>query len=220
MPKTANLYTVFGLTNIKAMWWPYKETISQPKYNLNKLTNTWHLNFHEQSNTLSGNLQEQEEGKQIQFSEVQMPAIASYFFPINGQSLARFLKGQSIVPFHVQGESYSCQLYKDVAKTYQSQVIPAQLDDCFHVMTGDYTKDYSFQILARALSKTQPQGAKELKVQYLNTNMVMTQSGPNNYRFIVNGSEQALPHSTSMAKDIVDRQGNLVAVLYRYANDI
>ena len=147
LPMAARAYEIFGLNFIKHMWWPYKEQFNgQAQPSLNMLTNQWDLRFDYLENSVSGTVQEKEMNKQTTFEKSYLPAALSYFAPINGLQVSAFLKGETLLPTKVVGQTYNCELVRDMVRTFNHQMIPARLDTCFHVMSGDYSKDYKFQV--------------------------------------------------------------------------
>jgi len=127
------------------------------------------IGFHQE--TPSFDLTIVREGENWHFANVRIPYPFNLVFPLkagrnNYQLAVRALTGKSYTP--------ECKVGIEQLTTFDNKTIPLVLDDCFHLLSGDCSKDKSFGILARRIRSDNSR--RELKVFLGDISMVLAPS--------------------------------------------
>ncbi len=221
MVKTVDTYAV---EYVKSYLWPYI-VISNPSGRVSggsgdqTFQNHWRFRFNQKMNTVDVTLHRQEET--VAFKNVRLPGYVEHFgLPTNAVDMME--KGQnthsSVYP--------ACQVQNGWIKTFNNETTKSELDQCFHLLTGDCSYRKTFAVLARNTQQQQPrqQQQKELKVLVGKTTILLTPSGNSNtfntdIKVVVNGTQINLP-TTSGHKTIKDDKKDYVADVYRSTDGV
>lgn len=125
------------------------------------------IGFHQ--DTPSFDLTILREGKLIQFQNVRIVHPFDLVFPLKGGRDNVFLATRALT-----GSAPECGVGRDEVKTFDKKSMPLEMDDCFHLLSGDCSERKSFAILGRRLNTEKFR--RELKVYLGDISMVLTPS--------------------------------------------
>jgi len=157
-------YEAMWIDVVKMVLWPYfkpSESRSDYRQNLQSAGSSYStktiIGFHQ--DTPSFDLTIVREGESLRFLNVRIPYPYNLVFPLKGGRnniflAARALTGKSFTP--------ECKVGMKQITTFDNKTMPMALDECFHLLSGDCSKDKSFGILARSIRSDKSK--RELKV--------------------------------------------------------
>lgn len=149
---------------IKMLLWPnFRPSLSNTKYREHQplagstFSTKTLIRFHQK--TPSFDLDILRVDGNLHFANVHIPYPFNLVFPLKGGRnnfflAARALTGNSFTP--------ECKVDMKQITTFDNKTIPVALDDCFHLLSGDCSKDESFGILAKTSKSAKMM--RELKV--------------------------------------------------------
>merc|ERR1712186_58043 len=136
----------------------------------------------------------------------------SYIYPSPLSTGMKAITGKSVYPV--------CTLEGKHITTFDNRTTKADMDDCFHLLSGDCSKAMSYGVLVRSLessSSYSPESKKEVKVFIGRTEMTMKPEGEH-VTVKVNGS----PIEVHMVerKPIKNEQGHIVAKIIKSKDNV
>merc|ERR1719219_247743 len=155
--------------------------------------------------------------QRYKYRDVPMPYPFTFLYPVsyvtNPVSMGiRAVTGKPVYPV--------CTLEGKHISTFDNRTTKADMDDCFHLLSGDCSKAMSYGVLVRSLefsSSYSPESKKEVKVFIGRTEMTMKPEGEH-VTVKVNGS----PIEVHMVerKPIKNEQGHIVAKIIKSKDNV
>merc|ERR1719510_1431397 len=148
--------------------------------------------------------------------DVPMPYPFTYFYPASyvTNPVATAIKavtGKPVFPV--------CTLEGKHISTFDNRTTKADMDDCFHLLSGDCSKAMSYGVLVRSLESSgySPETKKEVKVFIGSTDVTMKPEGEH-VIVKVNGSPIEVPRSERHT--IKGREGHIVAKIIKSKDNV
>lgn len=216
-------YEARSIDMIRMYLWPYlRPSESRTEYRQDQQVDESSystktiIGFHQE--TPSFDLAIVREGENLRFVNVRIPYPFNLVFPLKGGRnnfflAARALTGKSFTP--------ECKVGMKQITTFDNKTMPLALDDCFHLLSGDCSKDKSFGILARSIRSDKSK--RELKVFLGDVAIVLSPSMKHSERessditITVDEQEIRLPHGVWTS---VVARGKTYAQLYRSTDNV
>jgi len=148
---------------------------------------------------------------------VPMPYPFIYFYPVSYvtdpvSTGIKAVTGKPVFPV--------CTLEGKHISSFDNRTTKADMDDCFHLLSGDCSKAMSYGVLVRSLessSSYSPETKKEVKVFIGSTDVTMRPEGEN-VIVKVNGSPIEVPRSERHT--IMGREGHIVAKIIKSKDNV
>merc|ERR1712156_183219 len=155
--------------------------------------------------------------QKYKYRDVPMPYPFSYFYPASyvTNPVSTGIKaviGKPLFPV--------CTLEGKHISSFDNRTTKADMDDCFHLLSGDCSKAMSYGVLVRSLessSSYSPETKKEVKVFIGSTDVTMKPEGEH-VVVKVNGSPIEVPRSERHT--IVGREGHIVAKIIKSKDNV
>merc|ERR1712117_771937 len=155
--------------------------------------------------------------QKYKYRDVPMPYPFTYFYPVSyvTDPVSTGIKaviGKPVFPM--------CTLEGKHISTFDNRTTKADMDDCFHLLSGDCSKAMSYGVLVRSLGSSGSyslETKKEVKVFIGSTDITMKPEGE---RVIVkvNGSPIEVPRSERHT--IMGREGHIVAKIIKSKDNV
>merc|ERR1712088_61198 len=155
--------------------------------------------------------------QKYKYRDVPMPYPFTYVYPVsyvsNPVSVGiKAVTGKPVYPV--------CTLEGKHISTFDNRTTKADMDDCFHLLSGDCSKAMSYGVLVRSLESSgsySPETKKEVKVFIGSTDITMKPEGE---RVIVkvNGGPIEVPRSERHT--IMGREGHIVAKIIKSKDNV
>ena len=150
--------------------------------------------------------------QKYKYRDVPMPYPFTYFYPVSyvTDPVSTGIKaviGKPVFPM--------CTLEGKHISTFDNRTTKADMDDCFHLLSGDCSKAMSYGVLVRSLESSgsySPETKKEVKVFIGSTDITMKPEGEH-VIVKVNGSPIEVPMSERHT--IMAREGHIVAKIIK-----
>merc|ERR1712038_1837201 len=156
--------------------------------------------------------------QKYKYRDVPMPYPFTYLYPV----MSYVTNPVSMGIKHVTGKPVYpvCTLEGKHISTFDNRTTKADMDDCFHLLSGDCSKAMSYGVLVRSLESSgsySPESKKEVKVFIGSTDITMK---PEAERVIVkvNGSPIEVPMSERHI--IMAREGHIVAKIIKSKDNV
>merc|ERR1719278_362506 len=155
--------------------------------------------------------------QKYKYRDVPMPYPFTYVYPVsyvsNPVSMSiKTVTGKPVYPV--------CTLEGKHISTFDNRTTKADMDDCFHLLSGDCSKAMSYGVLVRSLESSgtySPETRKEVKVFIGSTDITMKPEGED-VTIKVNGSPIEVPrserHTIKGSEDVVILKSAKVSVLF------
>merc|ERR1712117_408842 len=151
------------------------------------------------------------------YRDVPMPYPFAYFYPVSYvidpvSTGIKAATGKPVFPV--------CTLEGKHISTFDNRTTKADMDDCFHLLSGDCSKAMSYGVPVRSLessSSYSPETKKEVKVFIGSTDVTMKPEGEN-VIVKVNGSPIEVPMSERHT--IMGREGRIVAKIIKSKDNV
>merc|ERR1711933_572582 len=131
----------------------------------------------------------------------------SYIYPGPLSTGMKAITGKSVYPV--------CTLEGKHITTFDNRTTKADMDDCFHLLSGDCSKAMSYGVLVRSLESSScysPESKKEVKIFIGRTDITVRPEGEH-VMVKVNGSPIEVP---TMERHIVkNEQGHIIAKIIK-----
>merc|ERR1719323_2403919 len=155
--------------------------------------------------------------QKYKYRDVPMPYPFTYFYPVSYvidpvSTGIKAATGKPVFPM--------CTLEGKHISTFDNRTTKADMDDCFHLLSGDCSKAMSYGVLVRSLessSSYSPETKKEVKVFIGSTDVTMRPEGKN-VIVKVNGSPIEVPRSERHT--IMGREGHIVAKIIKSKDNV
>jgi hypothetical protein len=200
VPKEVTVAEARFIEYLKIYLWPYIKTASKNSQRSqvednNNFSSTVRVVFN--GETPSFDLDIIKPDQTVLFSQIRIPYPLDLVFPMKAGRNNAYLALKSI-----SGGSFTpeCTIGKESLTTFDNTSMPLNMDDCFHLLSGDCSKDRSFGIFARDMKPDR--NRRELKVFLGDITLVLTPSERRNdpyfadIRVTVDNEELTLPANT------------------------
>merc|ERR1719232_1624147 len=155
--------------------------------------------------------------QKYKYRDVPMPYPFAYFYPVSyvTDPVSIGIKaatGKPVFPV--------CTLEGKHISTFDNRTTRADMDDCFHLLSGDCSKTMSYGVLVRPLESSgsySPETKKEVKVFIGSTDITMKPDGEH-VIVKVNGSPIEVPMSERHT--IMAREGHIVAKIIKSKDNV
>merc|ERR1712027_126185 len=155
--------------------------------------------------------------QKYKYRDVPMPYPFTYFYPVSYvtdpvSTGIKAITGKPIYPV--------CTLEGKRISTFDNRTTKADMDDCFHLLSGDCSKAMSYGVLVRSLESSgsySPETKKEVKVIIGSTDITMRPEGEN-VIVKVNGRPIEVPRSERHT--IMGREGHIVAKIIKSKDNV
>merc|ERR1719232_359384 len=155
--------------------------------------------------------------QKYKYRDVPMPYPFTYFYPVSyvTDPVSTGIKaviGKPVFPM--------CTLEGKHISTFDNRTTKADMDDCFHLLSGDCSKAMSYGVLVRSLESSgsyTPETKKEVKVFIGSTDITMKPKGEH-VIVKVNGSPIEVPMSERHT--IMAREGHIVAKIIKSKDNV
>ena len=189
---------------LKIYLWPYIKAAKSSKQNQNQMQQEDNRSsypvicrvlFHRE--TPSFDLIINRPDQSIAFSMIRIPYPLNLVFPMKAGRNNAYLALKAVT-----GSSFTpeCKISKESLTTFDNKTMPLNLDDCFHLLSGDCSQDRTFGILARTMKPDN--NRRELKVFLGEVAIVLTPSERRNdpyfadIRVTIDREELTMPANT------------------------
>ena len=176
VPKEVTIVESRVVDLLKAYLWPYIKAVKSSKVNQNMLQEEkssfpvmCRVLFHRETPSFDLIITKPESS--IAFSQIRIAYPFNLVFPMKAGRNNAYLALKSIT-----GESLTpeCKVGTQKLTTFDNKSMPLNLDDCFHLLSGDCSQQRSFGILARNMKREQ--NKREVKVFLGEVSIVLTPS--------------------------------------------
>merc|ERR1719270_1749337 len=155
--------------------------------------------------------------QKYKYRDVPMPYPFTYFYPVSYvidpvSTGIKAATGKPVFPV--------CTLEGKHISTFDNRTTRADMDDCFHLLSGDCSKAMSYGVLVRSLESSgsyTPETKKEVKVFIGSTDITMKPDGEH-VIVKVNGSPIEVPMSERHT--IMAREGHIVAKIIKSKDNV
>merc|ERR1712117_840147 len=155
--------------------------------------------------------------QKYKYRDVPMPYPFTYFYPVSYvidpvSTGIKAATGKPVFPV--------CTLEGKHISTFDNRTTKADMDDCFHLLSGDCSKAMSYGVLVRSLESSgsyTPETKKEVKVFIGSTDITMKPEGEH-VIVKVNGSPIEVPMSERHT--IMAREGHIVAKIIKSKDNV
>merc|ERR1711929_8133 len=155
--------------------------------------------------------------QKYKYRDVPMPYPFTYMYPVSYVTDpismgVKAVTGKPVYPV--------CTLEGKHISTFDNRTTKADMDDCFHLLSGDCSKAMSYGVFVRSLessSSYSPESAKEVKVFISRTDITMTPEGEH-VIVKVNGSPIEVP--TVERRIIKSEQGHIIAEIIESKDNV
>jgi hypothetical protein len=161
MPSSFTKYETTVLEYLRMYLWPYLKDVKMSPSVDESVKNNYaamaRILFHRE--TPSFDLILNRPSQSIAFSRIRIPYPLNIFFPMKAGRNNAYLALKAIT-----GEDFTpeCKIGTESLTTFDNKTMSLEMDDCFHLLSGDCSKDRSFGILARNMKPDKTR--RELKV--------------------------------------------------------
>merc|ERR1711983_147011 len=155
--------------------------------------------------------------QKYKYRDVPMPYPFTYFYPVSYvtdpvSTGIKAVTGKPVYPV--------CTMEGKHISTFDNRTTKADMDDCFHLLSGDCSKAMSYGVLVRSLessSSYSPESKKEVKIFIGRTDITMRPEGEH-VIVKVNGSPIEVP---TMERHIVkNEQGHIIAKIIKSKDNV
>jgi len=155
--------------------------------------------------------------QKYQYRDVPMPYPFTYMYPVSYVSDPisigmKAVTGKPVYPV--------CTLEGKHITTFDNRTTKADMDDCFHLLSGDCSKAMSYGVLVRSLESSSsytPETMKEVKVFIGRTEITMKPEGEH-VTVKINGSPIEVPKVER--KTIKNEEGHIVAKIIKSKDNV
>merc|ERR1719232_738816 len=155
--------------------------------------------------------------QKYKYRDVPMPYPFTYFYPVSYvtdpvSTGIKAVTGKPVFPV--------CTLEGKHISSFDNRTTKADMDDCFHLLSGDCSKAMSYGVLVRSLESSgsySPETKKEVKVFIGSTDITMKPEGEH-VIVKVNGSPIEVPMSERHT--IMAREGHILAKIIKSKDNV
>jgi hypothetical protein len=201
VPKEVTLAEKKVIEYLKIFLWPHIKAVKSSKSNqqnmLQQENNSFpvmcRVLFHRETPSFDLIINKPEES--IAFSQIRIPYPLNLVFPMKAGRNNAYLALKSITGSSLTPE---CKVGSEQLTTFDNKSLPLNMDNCFHLLSGDCSKQHSFGILARNMKNEQ--NRREVKVFLGEVTILLTPSESRNdnteIRVTVNQQDLHVPTNT------------------------